>query len=193
MNGSHHCEEHNCKFYKNEKDGREWYSHKIRGEDGYCNESETSSEAPQATKKPSGDYSNTNSSIEAQVAIKEVGENWRAGKLEDNSQEVATYKNWIMSKLSNWSSMGTVQEELEEGDEPKATEAQRKKIYATAKEKGYDDALAVSIMMRLYKVSSSTALSKKDAASFIDILQSGQYQTPMERPWENIEPESLPF
>lgn len=39
--GDHFCKEHNCKFYRNEKNGEVWYSHKIK--DGanagkYCNE-----------------------------------------------------------------------------------------------------------------------------------------------------------
>jgi hypothetical protein len=35
----HFCTVHNCSFYKNEKNGKTWYSHKIKGGSGYCNES----------------------------------------------------------------------------------------------------------------------------------------------------------
>ncbi len=36
----HYCTTHNCKFYKNEKNGEIWYSHKIAGSNPtkYCNE-----------------------------------------------------------------------------------------------------------------------------------------------------------
>ena len=34
----HFCHEHNCKFYRNEKEGKVWYSHKIKNGTGYCNE-----------------------------------------------------------------------------------------------------------------------------------------------------------
>jgi hypothetical protein len=34
----HFCQLHNCKFYKNEKNGKTWYSHKIKDGSGYCNE-----------------------------------------------------------------------------------------------------------------------------------------------------------
>ncbi len=38
MTEEHYCKIHSCKFYKNEKDGRTWYSHKIKDGSGYCNE-----------------------------------------------------------------------------------------------------------------------------------------------------------
>ena|SRR3990167_4955642 len=45
----HFCTEHNTKYYKNEKNGKVWYSHKIQGEDGYCNEPQ-----PQKAKQSPG-------------------------------------------------------------------------------------------------------------------------------------------
>ncbi len=53
----HYCNEHNCKFYRNEKNGRVWYSHKIKGGDGYCNEpkeetGEQESPSVETTPKP---------------------------------------------------------------------------------------------------------------------------------------------
>jgi len=33
----HFCQTHSCKFYRNEKEGKVWYSHKIK-DGGYCNE-----------------------------------------------------------------------------------------------------------------------------------------------------------
>ncbi len=35
---AHFCTIHNCKFYENKKGDRTWWSHKIKGGDGYCNE-----------------------------------------------------------------------------------------------------------------------------------------------------------
>lgn len=43
----HYCKTHNTKFYRNEKDGRVWYSHKIAGTSQWCNEQpETSNGTP---------------------------------------------------------------------------------------------------------------------------------------------------
>ena len=38
MTEEHYCKVHSCKFYRKEKDGRSWYSHKIKDGGGYCNE-----------------------------------------------------------------------------------------------------------------------------------------------------------
>ncbi len=38
-------------------------------------------------------------SIEAQTAIKEIGECWRSGKFQDTDPEVATYRGWLHAKL----------------------------------------------------------------------------------------------
>ncbi len=46
----HFCQIHNYKFYKNEKDGKTWYSHKIKGGTGYCNEPK--GELEQQSKPP---------------------------------------------------------------------------------------------------------------------------------------------
>ena len=55
----HFCKEHNTKFYKNDKNGEVWYSHKIKGTDPvkYCNEPKpevipTTAEPAQATTEP---------------------------------------------------------------------------------------------------------------------------------------------
>ncbi len=42
----------------------------------------------------------TNASIEAQVAIKEVGECWRTDKMKGNEPEVMAYRAWIVDKLN---------------------------------------------------------------------------------------------
>jgi len=41
-------------------------------------------------------------SIEQQVAIKEIGECWRAGKFTDSSPEVRAYQAWILDKLNGY-------------------------------------------------------------------------------------------
>ena len=41
----HYCEVHKCKFYENTKGDKTWYSHKIKGEDGYCNETKLTLDA----------------------------------------------------------------------------------------------------------------------------------------------------
>ena len=40
-------------------------------------------------------------SIEAQVAIKEIGECWRADKMKGNDPEVLVYRAWILDKLNH--------------------------------------------------------------------------------------------
>ncbi len=46
LTNSHYCTEHQCQFYRNEKNGRVWYSHKIRDSDParYHNENTTPDE-----------------------------------------------------------------------------------------------------------------------------------------------------
>jgi len=39
-------------------------------------------------------------SIECQVALKEIGENWRAGKFKDDDKEVEIYRLWIIDRLN---------------------------------------------------------------------------------------------
>jgi hypothetical protein len=46
-------------------------------------------------------FIDNSASIEAQVAVKEIGEDWRAGKLKDDDSLVAVYKGWIAAKLGN--------------------------------------------------------------------------------------------
>ena len=43
---------------------------------------------------------NTRVSIEAQVAIKEIGENWRIGKFVDTDKELEIYRIWIIDRLN---------------------------------------------------------------------------------------------
>jgi hypothetical protein len=38
----HFCTEHNCSFYRNEKNGKVWYAHKIKDSNKYCNEPQES-------------------------------------------------------------------------------------------------------------------------------------------------------
>ncbi len=57
----------------------------------------------------------------------------------------------------------------------KTTPAQLKKIYAVAKEKGYSEELAASIMVRDFGTGHSKELTKKQASDFIEILTEGKY------------------
>ena len=43
--------------------------------------------------------SSVNASIEAQVAIKEIGEDWRAGKLKDTDPILLGYKQWLTTRV----------------------------------------------------------------------------------------------
>ena len=57
MTEEHYCQTHQCKFYKNEKNGKTWYSHKIKGGDGYCNEPKGQADVVQATPSPTSEES----------------------------------------------------------------------------------------------------------------------------------------
>jgi len=180
MSQTHWCSEHQTARFKS---GRmKGYSHPIKDSKGepvldgegkaiWCNEpEETAGQSP----KPSSKSGSTDSSIELQVAYKGIVELAGLGKLEMNSNVVLAALNWAMSKLGNWSSMGTAEKmEDEQPNEPKATEAQLKKIFATSEEKGYAKSLAVAIMLRLYKVGSSRELTKTQADDFIKKLTEG--------------------
>lgn len=60
-------------------------------------------------------------SIERQVAIKEVGECWRAKLLKDNSPEVIVYLAWIADKLSNYGGKN-VEKKVKTTEEPQLDE-----------------------------------------------------------------------
>ncbi len=53
------------------------------------------------SSKRSGYPQKDSASIEAQVAIKEIGECWRVGKFADDSPEVSVYRGWLRIKLGN--------------------------------------------------------------------------------------------
>jgi len=77
-----------------------------------------------------------------------------------------------------------------EKDPNMMTDAQRRKIFATAKEKGYDKDLSTAIMIREYSVSHTSELTKAQASDFIEKLTAGE-GFPKEEP--PIEPEQIPF
>ena len=56
----HFCQLHNCKFYKNEKNGKTWYSHKKADGTGYCNEPKDAvvSPAPQQPTQTEAKFGN---------------------------------------------------------------------------------------------------------------------------------------
>lgn len=94
----HWCKEHQTLFFKKGK--MKDYAHPILDEHGeptgkWCNEPKADVVAK--TFEPSRGGS-TNDSIESQVAIKEIGLDWREGKLPDDSNEVKVYRLWIRQK-----------------------------------------------------------------------------------------------
>ena len=190
MAESHYCEEHGCKFYQNEKDGRQWYSHKVKGTDRYCNEPEGNKTAKldEMTKDDWADKDLLkSSSIEAQNAYTGGVQLMVAGIVKREETLGQTIINYAMSKLSNWASMGETQNKPPRG-EPMATSAQRKQMGVLAKEKEYGDSLPVAIMSRLYGVSSSQLLTEKQATDFIKILNEGKYLNETPDTLDKIEP-----
>ena len=102
MAAEHWCKEHQMAWFKKGK--MKGYAHPILDEDGeptggWCNEPKS-----EATEKPAetSRSGNTNTSIEQQVAIKEVGECWRAGMFQIDEPLVTAYLAWILDKLDGY-------------------------------------------------------------------------------------------
>ncbi len=110
----HFCLIHNCKFYKNEKEGKVWYSHKIKDGLGYCNEPKAVETAtPQSAPGQKGQLEaitpnlkplpersvSTNSSIERQVSLKCSCELADSSETEDEIlQRAEKFFGWLQYK-----------------------------------------------------------------------------------------------
>ena len=77
-------------------------------------------------------------------------------------------------------------------NEPRLTEAQAKKIYATSKEKGYKPDTCTSILALKFHIGTSKDLTRKQASEFIELLESG-YGLDADWNEEKTEPEDLPY
>lgn len=66
-----------------------------------------------------------------------------------------------------------------------STELQRKKIFASAKEKGYEDGLLLATMIRKFNTGNTKQLTKNQASEFIQMIEAG-----LEK---EIEPEDIPY
>jgi hypothetical protein len=113
-----YCQEHQTKFYRNERNGKVWYSHKIQGSDPpkFCNmpkdapkPEKPSVDAPESKSKPLGTQGipippsdSRGDSIERQVAAKICGE-WVREKVIDPGAFVPNAEwvyRWISGKLT---------------------------------------------------------------------------------------------
>ena len=147
---------------------------------------------PQTSKQPyDGDSPAKRSSIEAQNAYTGIVSLMGCGVIKREEGIAQTALNYAMSKLQYWSSLGKEVEEkgtdTETQDVPMMTPEQGKEIWATTKKNGYTQENALAIMMRLYGVSSSKALTTKQADAFLVVLKSKKYLN------EEIEPKDIPF
>jgi len=85
------------------------------------------------------------------------------------------------------------QEKTEEPTgEPKCTELQSKKIYAVARDKGYEDSLILAMLLRHFEVSARKDLTKKQASEFIQMLERGE-GLPEEGLPDELKPDEIPF
>ena len=94
----HWCKEHKQAFFKKGK--MKGFAHPILDDEGeptggWCNEPETTSTKASYKADPA-----KLDSIETQVAIKEIGECWRTGKLSDGCPLVLGYQVWLLATLS---------------------------------------------------------------------------------------------
>ena len=90
---------------------------------------------------------------------------------EDDDANIATTPE---TKTSKAKPVKSEPEKAEPEKDPNMmTDAQRRKIFATAKEKGYDKDLSTAIMIREYSVSHTSELTKAQASDFIEKLTAG--------------------
>lgn len=180
MAAEHYCEKHNVPFTrKTNKDGDAFWSH--QSDEGWCNEPKSESK-PKPSAKPDtmskDEWADKDklksSSIEAQNAYTGGVQLLVAGIVKREETLGQTIINYAMSKLSNWASMGETQNKPPK-NEGMATADQLRKIFSTSEEKGYAKALSVALLVRLYDVGSSPALTKTQADDFIKILSEGRY------------------
>jgi len=59
-------------------------------------------------------------------------------------------------------------------DEPLATEAQVRKIFAASRQMGYDDSLLQALMIRTFGKNHRKELTKKEASTFIEMIERGE-------------------
>lgn len=187
----HYCVIHGTPYFKKGK--MKGYAHPIKDADGedtgeWCNEEEAP-EAPQSKSSPQTRSSDTNSSIESQVAVKAIVELVVAGKVNVESLLFHTAENWIMSKLSSWSSMGDAPKTKETKEEP-PNDLQKEAIKKLIKEKGYDkqtEAVAALII--------TITKSKKRLLKELNMIEAGLLITYMQegKGLKEIESEELPF
>lgn len=195
MSEGHYCVIHKVPFFKKGKMRN--YAHPIEGTDPveWCNEEEKTEEkvTETPTEKPAHiptkpfqrGSPEERSSIESQVAFKGIVE-LLVGKVIDLKHPLTqTVINYASSKLSNWSSMGPV-EEAETIEGLIVTKEQLKKIANLAKDKGYTPDLAVSVMIRKFNIANSKQLTEKQADEFIKLLEAGYGL-------KEVEPRDIPF
>jgi len=113
----HYCKTHGVVWFKKGK--MKGYAHPIKDGEGetigWCNEDakEVAKLEPQPSDNVLPEHqgvidkarrevatSPREQSIEQQVAIKEIGEDWRAGKLKDNDPLVVGYLIWLIDRLN---------------------------------------------------------------------------------------------
>lgn len=135
-------------------------------------------DAPQSIQKPVKEEVTHNlpegterqSSIEVQNALTNATNLVIAGKAPKDLEQAVF--NCLSSRLSGWFSQGKIEEQEET---PMSTPEQRKLLASMAKEKGYSPDNAIAIMMRMYGVGDSKALTSDQADDFLLILKAGKY------------------
>lgn len=196
MPEKHWCKEHKTVWFRKGK--MKGYAHPLldpeTGEETgeWCNEPEEKASKPdEMTKEDWAEKDKIRSdSIEIQNAYTGVISLMVSGVIKKTDQLGQTATNYAASKLSQWASMGEVEEAHEpKPKEPKATKEQGQKIKEIIDEMGYSTELAQSIMVRECGVSQSKELNQMQAALFIEILLTGKH---LGKP-EEKEPEDLPF
>jgi len=95
-----------------------------------------SPDAPQSKSSPPTRGMDTNASIESQVAIKAIVELVVADKVKTADRMYKTLENWVMSKLSYWSSQGGEIPEAHEKNSDAMNDLQREIIKQAVKDRG---------------------------------------------------------
>lgn len=78
-------------------------------------------------------------------------------------------------------------QQAKETQEPKSSQDQRARIFASAKEKGIEDSLLLATMIRKFSTGNTRELTKSEASELIQMIESGKIKP------DEINPEDLPF
>ena len=181
----HFCKEHNTKFYRNEKEGKVWYSHKKK-EGGYCNEpkeevKETPAATPQSpvstsaeivakTEMTKTDWAEkdrvTRKSIERQTALN------AAVEISRGAENLTPSKITKIAKIFElYLDSGQIFEDIEIAQPVAAMNSQQQGIITKLHgQKGVDGNIQTEYFREKYKLADGQKMNFNNAKNYIEYL-----------------------